>query len=144
MAEVSEKNLNGEGLAALWELIKAEDNALSDILTALVSEKAKVVTGSYTGDSTVKRKISLGFTPIAVLITSYAGVMNCSGDTRAYGGLAVTGFNVSQSPSNGYTSWDDANTIIQIADDGFFVNYNSDKWVGSNYNKVYYNYIAIG
>ena len=69
---------------------KAEQTAL----TALAATVPKLAVGSYTGNGTSARTISLGFTPKAVYVCSQEGATHTEGANlhiHLYGGLAVAG-----------------------------------------------------
>lgn len=114
MAEASEKNLTGEGLAELWELVKARDSKVASDAAAALS--GKIVTGTYTGNDAASRTISLGFTPRAVMVVHKSGTMGYQpSQPYAMGGLAVTNGNSDMVAivSNGFTvkggsSWSDS------------------------------------
>lgn len=116
-----------------------------ETLSAGVSEKAKIVTGTYTGNGAASRTISLGFTPKAVLVTpKTAGDIvagNDEGDFTTVA-FAIAGVNSVHKDSQSYN-------VLAITNDGFTVSYvrNNDLspkvYVESNSNGRVYNYIAI-
>lgn len=88
-------------------------------------ENSPFAVGSYTGDGQIKRLIELGFTPKAVIVIPYDSVIFTETGTshdNFYGGLAVTGYNASNSLRYGITEWDSENSFIGIAPTGFWVN----------------------
>jgi hypothetical protein len=101
------------------------------------------VTGTYMGDDTADRKINLGFTPKAVLVLGRG--LEIYRD-KFYGGLAITGRDVSRLYNNGTTSWDSGNSILGITSGGFMVNYHNSAGIWSNYslhNSLEFFYIAF-
>ena len=108
--------------------------AADDALDTELAKKCEVYAGTYTGDGTASRTISLGFTPKAVL------VMNTNGQTtdsyRYSGGLAVTG---QPCVFSDYT-------VVGITDGGFQVGYReitSVYYISSNTNGAVYLYVAL-
>ncbi len=102
-----------------------------------------VVTGVYHGNGAAKRHISLGFTPVAVLVTNANGMTGDDTDGIC-GGMCVGNYGLVsrncpiQSPE---TTWDNAYTAMMIDGTGFYVAYNSNG-VATNKNGKSYRYIA--
>ena len=135
---------------------KAEATALSS-LTQTVNQKAsqsaldaaiaaipKVVVGTYIGDGTQNRKISLPFTPKAVYVNPYHGwttVREGNGDRSYWGGLAVQDGPLHWNIEPG---WD--TSYLKIVSGGFSVSYQSYSSHHSvtNSSEVTYHYLAIG
>lgn len=116
-----------------------------ETLSAGVSEKAKIVTGTYTGNGAASRTISLGFTPKAVLLCpqSLTGdlVYSNSGN-RAKVVFAVLGSDAKFSVD--YS----AKTALGIVTNGFSVHYVSGggdikNYILTNESGKIFNYIAI-
>lgn len=103
-----------------------------------------IVIGSYTGNGSSERTISLGFTPSAVIVMDLYGntlddVDGCSG------GIALNGLNcVRRSASESYkTDWDYRYCTIGVVTNGFRVSYYSSNKVYTNYNGRTFYYIAF-
>lgn len=97
--------------------------------------------GSYTGDGTVKRMISLSFTPSAVFLCTDKGVINTNGIS---GGLALKGHGLRATGSTdaGHAvTWNDTYTALMITEGGFFVNYQAGS-IATNESGANYHYIA--
>ncbi len=106
-------------------------------------ESNNIVVGTYEGDGTSERTISLGFTPKCVVLMDMYG--NTNDDVNGYaGGIAMTGKNcIKQGASETYmTTWDYRYCILGIVAGGFKVSYYSSKGY-SNVNGRYYYYIAF-
>ena len=103
-------------------------NALRDDLNA------KIVTGTYTGDGTQGRLISLGFTPQAVILCHKDGTMATS--YACLGGIALPNHPCIFTTSSGVTT-----TAIEIATGGFTVTDEDGSWTNSTTREFYY--IAI-
>ena len=99
----------------------AFNSAVSDLQSQL---NGKIVCGTYTGDGTETRTISLGFTPQVVLLTTYDGKMGLGNGIN--GGLAIAG-----GTSSG----------IAIVTGGFEVHQNS--LISTNTQSQRYNYFAV-
>lgn len=102
----------------------------------------KIVTGSYTGDSALSRKISLEFTPDIVLVFGKSGMVSFLTPENGYRGCGGMAFK--DNPCKvGDTS------TIEIVDGGFEVSYiapNGDSTVNvpmSNESNAQYYYMAI-
>lgn len=129
----------GTALAALQTAVakKAEQSALTALET-VTAGKAELVVGSYTGDDTASRLISLGFTPKLVLVVSTHGQFN--DNYRAYAGLAITGVPVQHVLSSSTLP------ILSIETGGFRVHYKdqgSTFYARTNLADYTYNYVAL-
>ena len=132
---------NAKTDAALADL-EANKADLTD-LTALTQRVAAlealphVVTGTYTGDGTASRFISLGFTPKALLVFRQEGYPADAYTDNLYGGMALpdTPVRVLVSP-NYYVP------VLSIAEGGFQVYYDSSDDVRSNQEDTVYHYMA--
>ena len=139
-----------DGLAAA-QAEKADQSAL-DALAAEVAKKATtaalealsqklasmpcLVTGTYTGDGTDSRLISLGFQPKALLVMREEGYSARPYTDDYYGGLALPGKPVCLQTSYG------TDYILTIESKGFRVYYNRDKYIFSNQKDTNYHYLA--
>lgn len=139
-----------DGLAAAREE-KADQSAL-DALAAEVTKKATtaaletvskklaampcLVTGTYTGDGTDSRLISLGFQPKALLVMREEGYSARPYTDDYYGGLALPGKPVCLQTSYG------TDYILTIESKGFRVYYNRDRYILSNQKDTNYHYLA--
>ena len=133
-------------------LAEKADQAALDALAAEVAKKATtaaletvskklaampcLVTGTYTGDGTDSRLISLGFQPKALLVMIEEGYSARPYTDDYYGGLALPGKPVCLQTSYG------TNYILTIESKGFRVYYNHDKYVFSNQKDTNYHYLA--
>lgn len=141
MAEVNDKNLTGEGLAALWELIKAEDKAVADI----ANSKVNVVTGTYTGNGAASRTISLGFKPRVVILLGNIFGHAFTNQNYLHPPVFITS---ERSPVKYSISSVGYSPLASLADSGFTVHYYDENGTGKGYvycnvsGRVYY-YIAI-
>ena len=77
--------LNGTVTGKLTQINNNAAQLAADI-EALETGKAKIVTGTYTGDNSASRDITLGFQPKVVLLEMASGKRTDLGDV--YGGLA--------------------------------------------------------
>lgn len=107
----------------------AQSAAISAQNTA--NNKAQIYCGTYTGNNSSSRTISLSFTPKAVLLFNNWGA--AGGGNDIYGGLAIQGTYVG--PSN--------NIAIEIITNGFKVYYNYSNQVRSYTNASNYSYMYI-
>ena len=101
------------------------DAALAGLQTA-VAGAASFVTGSYSGNDSYPRTITLGFRPKAVIFSTVAGTTFYTG--QCYGGVLLSNRALAFSGT----------TFAQITDDGFSLvsgKTNDSQW--------YYNYIAF-
>ena len=102
------------------------------------------VFGTYTGDGTQGRTISLGFTPRAVILCDNYG--NMHDDINGYiGGIAIGnhGCCSQRGSTSSAESYDDYYTTLMIVNNGFKVNYYSENNVYSNASGRTYRYIAF-
>ena len=117
-----------------------------DALKSLIGTNAAM--SVYSGDGTMKRLISLGFKPSAVLLFTGNG-MTCDTTRGVCGGLALGAYGLrslaSTLPSHA-TTWDDQFTALLIADDGFYVNFYEgetvEERIATNADGETYLYIA--
>lgn len=102
------------------------------------------VFGTYTGDGTQGRTISLGFTPCAVILCDNYG--NMHDDINGYiGGIAIGshGCCSQRGSTSSAESYDNYYTTLIIVNNGFKVNYYSENKVYSNASGRTYRYIAF-
>lgn len=100
--------------------------------------------GTYTGDGTQGRTISLGFTPRAVVLCDNYG--NFHDDINGYtGGIAIGAYGCCSQRGTvaNAESWNSSYTTMMIVDNGFKVNYYPDTKVYSNADGRTYRYIAF-
>lgn len=108
----------------------------ADVLGLIGGSKA--VAGTYTGDGTEERLISLGFTPTAVFVLQQ-GTHIISSDSIS-GGFAINGY-----PVYGYLYGAKA-IAISITNGGFYVYCKEQKNLlrqHTNYNDYVYHYVAF-
>ena len=133
-------------------LAEKADQAALDALAAEVAKKATtaaletvskklaampcLVTGTYTGDGTDSRLISLGFQPKALLVMREEGYSARPYTDDYYGGLALPGKPVCLQTSYG------TNYILTIESKGFRVYYNNSRHTISNQKEANYYYLA--
>lgn len=96
-------------------------------LQTQVRAKAEIVVGTYQGDDTENRKISLGFTPRAVFVTDSRGVM-------VEGNIHFGGFSTTTRSSAGVTISDGGITVYNNKAQQYYTN-------RSSYSP--YNYMAV-
>ena len=93
------------------------DNAAIDAALKTIADSAEggteIAFGTYVGDGTLNRKISLSFTPRVVLVMRNDGLTRANLNT--YGGLALTG-----APSSSYYNENGGNAVA-IVSGGFEV-----------------------
>ena len=134
-------------------LAEKADQAALDALAAEVAKKATtaaletvskklaampcLVTGTYTGDGTDSRLISLGFQPKALLVMREEGYSARPYTDDYYGGLALLG-----KPVCLQTSYGTNYNILTIESKGFRVYYNRDRYILSNQKDTNYYYLA--
>lgn len=102
------------------------------------------VFGTYTGDGMQGRTISLGFTPLAVILCDNYG--NMHDDINGYvGGIAIGshGCCSQRGSTSSAESYDNYYTTLMIVNNGFKVNYYSENKVYSNASGRTYRYIAF-
>ena len=133
-------------------LAEKADQAALDALAAEVAKKATtaaletvskklaampcLVTGTYTGDGTDSRLISLGFQPKALLVMREEGYSARPYTDDYYGGLALPGKPVCLQTSYG------TDYILTIESKGFRVYYNNSRHTISNQKEANYYYLA--
>lgn len=120
-------------------------SSLAD-LTNLLGQGIKMpVFGFFTGNGSVKRLISLEFTPSALILTDGRGRM-FDGAGGTCGGICVGTHGVRSINSTELsheTTWNDTNTAILITNNGFWVNFNSSSQIATNAADETYRYIAF-
>ena len=121
-----------------WEasdpVIRQDFNADNAALDAAVSAKARIVTGTYTGDGSTSRTISLGGRPKAVLLMTREGFMGTTSyGPYYYGGLALDGSSCQRDGLN----------ILSVSDAGFTVYYRSSTKINSNESNTTFHYLAV-
>lgn len=101
---------------------------------SLIQAKSEIFVGTYHGDGSLSRTISIGFTPIAVLIFDRGWNTGpaTNGIERVFGGLALAGYNVYDS---------EGNMAISITSNGFIVSVNYSAY--TNRSGYIYHYIAF-
>ena len=114
---------------------KATTAALETVSKKLAAMPC-LVTGTYTGDGTDSRLISLGFQPKALLGMIEEGYSARPYTDDYYGGLALPGKPVCLQTSYG------TNYILTIESKGFRVYYNRDRYILSNQKDTNYYYLA--
>ena len=130
--------------AALNSLTQTvNQKASQSALTAAIATIPKVAAGTYTGDGTENRVISVGFTPKAVLVMNQWGMAYYSDLSGRYyrGGLAVQG-----SPSTMNQEDGDDFACIAVVSGGFQVTVFEYKTTHCQVNQsgVRFHYLAIG
>lgn len=117
-------------------MAKKATTAALEALSKKLASMPCLVTGTYTGDGTDSRLISLGFQPKALLVMREEGYSARPYTDDYYGGLALPGKPVCLQTSYG------TNYILTIESKGFRVYYNYDKYVFSNQKDTNYHYLA--
>ena len=123
-----------DALAA--EVAKKATTAALETVSKKLAAMPCLVTGTYTGDGTDSRLISLGFQPKALLVMREEGYSARPYTDDYYGGLALPGKPVCLQTSYG------TDYILTIESKGFRVYYNRDKYVFSNQKDTNYHYLA--
>ena len=118
------------------EVAKKAATAALDALSKKLAAMPCLVTGTYTGDGTDSRLISLGFQPKALLVMIEEGYSARPYTDDYYGGLALPGKPVCLQTSYG------TNYILTIESKGFRVYYNRDRYILSNQKDTNYYYLA--
>ena len=114
------------------------DNAKIDAALHALSTQTNIVTGSYVGNGTQNRKITLEKTPTAVLVLYYGARLNYN-SSNCYGGLAVTNH-----PAYNTDSSQNKYAAVTITSGGFLVSTcNSPQYVFTNNQNDVYHYIAV-
>lgn len=133
--------LNEETEMTIWGDVgdRTPTNALKKIyetFSAGLAEKAKIVTGTYTGNNASKRSISLGFRPKAVVLARQS-----ASDHKPM--IALDGVKAGTiSSSTSLNTWDDGTEIL-IHDSGFYVGYNTSADYRPETNNSLYTFIYI-
>ena len=109
------------------------DNAAID---AALSGKPTLVTGSYVGDGSLTRTISLGFTPKIIFLTQRGGTKEGAEGYLTNMGFALTGLAM-------YTSGGFNYPALAIVDGGFKVSQSTGYNNGTNASGGVYYYIAV-
>ena len=117
-------------------LAEKATTAALDALSKKLASMPCLVTGTYTGDGTDSRLISLGFQPKALLVMIEEGYSARPYTDDYYGGLALPGKPVCLQTSYG------TNYILTIESKGFRVYYNRDRYILSNQKDTNYYYLA--
>lgn len=133
--------LDEAGLAELWSLIQAEDDAVE----ALANAKAKIATGSYTGTGTYgssnPNSLTFVFEPKFIFITAYAtAYTNVIQAMLARGQDRLVYSSVS---NNGGSSYTNKSTLTWSGNTVTWYNTNSESGQLNSSSYTYY-YIAIG
>lgn len=118
------------------EVAKKATTAALEALSKKLASMPCLVTGTYTGDGTDSRLISLGFQPKALLVMIEEGYPAIPYTDDYYGGLALPGKPVCLQTSYG------TNYILTIESKGFRVYYNRDRYILSNQKDTNYYYLA--
>lgn len=116
--------------------------ALANELSPYIGTGSAVF-GTYNGDGTTKRTISLGFTPSAVIVVDGRGRM--TDQDIVYGGVCIgtKGVrSVSCTASSHESTWANGHTALLITSDGFFCSYYSSN-IKTNTSGETYRYIAF-
>lgn len=122
-----------------WEpddyFLRTDFNADNAKLDAALSLKCEMVAGTYTGDGTASREITLGFAPKAVLLCNQQGQMGDStGQSFYYGGLALPNAPILAGEV----------TALAVTENGFQVTQDSSgAYVYTNFNGKTYHYLAF-
>lgn len=120
-----------------WENWEApRRTALNEVLGQIdsaIDTKSHVVIGSYVGTGTESRKISLPFTPSAVLLEDNEGTRHAFGFRDSGGGLALTDRPLINNEQSG--------TVLETTGFGFLV-YQTG-YLCSNQSGKIYSYIAF-
>ena len=123
-----------DALAA--EVAKKATTAALETVSKKLAAMPCLVTGTYIGDGTDSRLISLGFQPKALLVMREEGYSARPYTDDYYGGLALPGKPVCLQTSYG------TNYILTIESKGFRVYYNRDRYILSNQKDTNYYYLA--
>ena len=111
----------------------AADLEDSDAARETLAGRPELVTGTYTGDGTETRAVSLGFAPRAVLSMTAGGYTYQSQSGRGYGGLAL--------PSRPVSFEQSGNPLV-LTGNGFQTLYTPDKGMYHNCSGTVYHYLA--
>lgn len=118
---------------------KSADSNLQSQITAhnsQISAKCEILSGSYSGNGTENRFISLGRTPKAVLVMTNCGIMYLDNIQGTMGGLAATNSPVVMQGVS--------QPAVKIVTNGFQVTYGGQyNCLQTNASGEVYNYIAF-
>lgn len=134
-AQRVETSLHGEVSAlqrTMNTALASRDTAIQAART-VADAKSRVIWGSYTGDNTQDRYISLEAAPKAVLLESDNGMRSAGTHMSVTGGLSLEG-----SPM---LHFKDRNSGFRIDGAGFYVSYNENYQV--NNSSYTYHYLAL-
>lgn len=118
------------------QVLRTDFNADNAKIDAALAALSQLVTGTYEGDGTAERFISLGFTPKALLVFRQEGYP-ATGSNSLYGGMAFLG-----TPAQVLTSPNTYTSILSITEGGFQVYYSSYHDIRSNQADTVYHYMA--
>ena len=123
-------------LIPLQSVVESLQSTVSNLQNNSYTNSNKpYVVGYYNGDGVSSRTISLGFTPIGVLVMWLGCAMTeYSANDKIYGGFAITNHNVVSEQSG---------TGLSIKTNGFLIYYNTSKYVYTNLSGRPYHYIAF-
>ena len=118
---------------------KAEQTALSALAARVTALEARpyIVTGTYTGDGTASRFISLGFTPKALLVFTSEGYPANPYIDYYLGGMAFPNL-----PVEVFNRVGDLVQVLELAEGGFRIFYDYDLGLRSNQKDTKYYYMA--
>lgn len=128
--------LYGLGTDAVPDKAFAKLKTLVDTAQSTGDSKVRIVSGSYTGDNTESRKISLPFTPLAIIL-GRNGIFY-SPEYNIWSGLADK-----DNPLIAKYSTFQSDALV-IKDSGFIVSYNANSKCYTNVSDNKYVYIAWG
>ena len=141
MASGQTENFGLSQWAAEDQVIRTEfneDNAKIDaVLAEISSALSKIVTGTYTGNGTDSRTISLGFAPKAVYVCHQSGKLYDGNGNYYFGGLALKGHPAK--PEGGPAT-------VELVSGGFKVNYsmsNTKARIMTNAAGYVFHYLAL-
>lgn len=119
--------------------------SMTELAAKLGSHFSVPVFGIYSGTGTVKRLISLEFTPSAVFVCNGRGMVGDDAD-GVCGGLCVGTYGLRTrnctTPSH-ETSWSNSDTAMMITTNGFYVSYVANNKIATNKSGETYRYIAF-
>ena len=120
------------------QVLRTDFNADNAKIDAALAALSQLVTGTYEGDGTAERFISLGFTPKAVLVFLRDGYPADPYTDNFYGGMAFPGMPAERMvyPERVLVP------VVQIETGGFRVYYKDDDDVRSNLEEKTYYYMA--
>lgn len=119
--------------------------SMTELAAKLGAHFSVPVFGVYSGTGTVKRLISLEFTPSAVFVCNGRGMVGDDID-GVCGGLCVGTYGLRTrnctAPSH-ETSWSNSDTAMMITTNGFYVSYVANNKIATNKSGETYRYIAF-